>query len=341
MSAPHLAIINTGLVSSVGLTAPASCAAIRAKVSNANETRFVGSDGEWIMAHSVLLGKPWLGRAKLVQMAVLVIEECLTDVPQHNWTQIPLMLCIAERDRPGRLEGLDDELLLEIQSELGIEFAKQSLILPYGRVGASTALMRTRALLRDASVPYSLIVAVDSFVHWPTLVEYERQGRLLASNNSNGFLPGEGAGALLVGPSQNGQQLLCAGLGFATETATIEAEQPLRGEGMAKAIKGALAEAECEFTDLDFRITDLSGEQYYFKEAALGLSRILRVRKELFDIWQPAECVGEVGAVSGVITMAVANAAYRKSYAPGPRVLCHAANDDGLRSAAVLQYRDI
>ena len=32
--------------------------------------------------------------------------------------------------------------------------------------------------------------------------------------------------------------------------------------------------------DFDYRITDLSGEQYYFKEAALALSRTLRQSKE-------------------------------------------------------------
>ena len=50
----------------------------------------------------------------------------------------------------------------------------------------------------------------------------------------------------------------------------------MRADGLATAIKGALADAGCEMHDMDYRITDLSGEQYYFKEAALALSRTLR-----------------------------------------------------------------
>jgi 3-oxoacyl-[acyl-carrier-protein] synthase-1 len=34
----------------------------------------------------------------------------------------------------------------------------------------------------------------------------------------------------------------------------------------------------------------------------------------------------------------LANAACGKGYAPGPRILCHVANDGGERVAAVLRY---
>ena len=91
--------------------------------------------------------------------------------------------------------------------------------------------------------------------------------------------------------------------------------------------------------DLDFRITDNSGEQYYFKEASLALSRTLRQRKEGFDIWHPAESTGETGAASGVAVIATADDACRKGYSPGPRVLSHWANDAGPRAAVTLEYR--
>ena len=68
---------------------------------------------------------------------------------------------------------------------------------------------------------------------------------------------------------------------------------------------------------VDLRIADLSGEQYYFKEATLAVARTLRQRKEEFDIWHPAECVGEVGAVAGICVIALADAACRKAYGKG------------------------
>lgn len=340
MSATPLAVLSTGLVTSVGLTGAASCAAIRTKISNPTETRFIDSRGEWLIAHCVPLEQPWFGRPKLVKMAALAIEDCLEDVPRDHWSRIPLLLCVSEPERPGRLKGLDDELYGSIQHELGAEFAEQSLIIRNGRVSAATALLHARKLITEDDAPLVLIAATDSLLNWQTLRFYERQERLLTAWNSNGFLPGEGAGALLLGRDTGNQpQLLLCGLGFATEPATVEGEQPLRGEGLALAIRRALQEADCALHDLDFRIADVSGEQYYFKEAALALSRVLRTRKEAFDIWHPAECIGEAGSVSGLATLVVAETACRKAYAPGPGILCHAANDGGERAAAVLRYR--
>jgi len=92
--------------------------------------------------------------------------------------------------------------------------------------------------------------------------------------------------------------------------------------------------------DLDFRITDVSGEQYYFKEATLALSRILRQRKEKFDIWHPAECIGETGAAAGVAMIVIVNSASRNGYSSGSNILAHMASDPGQRAAIVLQWRN-
>ena len=88
--------------------------------------------------------------------------------------------------------------------------------------------------------------------------------------------------------------------------------------------------------DLDYRITDISGEQYQFKEAALAEARLLRQHKEEFDIWHPADCIGEIGAASLPCMLGVALYAAHKGYAPGPRLLAHLGNDDGKRVALVL-----
>lgn len=339
MPAQPIAIKSTGLVTSVGLSAPATCAAIRAKISNPTETRFIDSGGEWIMAHQVALEKPWRGRTKLAKMAAMAIAECLENIERQEWASIPLLLCVAEPERPGRLEGLDDQLFPDIEQELGTRFAPESAIIAQGRVSVAIALAQARKLIHESGIPHVLVAATDSLLSWPSLSVYEREERLLTPRNSNGFMPGEGGGALLVGGTAGAGELLCTGIGFGMELAHIDSDEPLRAEGLTLAIKGALAEAGCEMHDLDYRITDLSGEQYYFKEAALALSRTLRKRKEEFDIWHPAESIGESGSVGGIAALAIANAAGRKAYSPGRNVLAHMANDRGQRSAAVLHFR--
>lgn len=339
MSALPIAIKSVGLVSSVGLSAPASCAAIRARISNPTETRFMGSDGEWIMAHQVPLEKPWRGLAKLSRMATMAISECLEGLPREAWRKLPLLLCVAEKERPGRFEGLDDRLFGEIQEELDVRFAPDSAIFAHGRVSVAVALAQARKLIAAGDCPLVLIAAADSLLTWSTLSVYERDDRLLTMRNSNGLMPGEGAGALLVGQPAGKAELQCKGVGFALEKAHVDSGEPLRADGLSAAIRNALAEAGCALHDLDYRITDLSGEQYYFKEAALALSRVLRQRKAEFDLWHPAESIGEAGAAAGVAVLAVASAAGRKAYAPGPGILAHLANDAGQRAAVVLNFR--
>jgi 3-oxoacyl-[acyl-carrier-protein] synthase-1 len=105
---------------------------------------------------------------------------------------------------------------------------------------------------------------------------------------------------------------------------------------MVQAFQTALADGGRTMADVDFRITDANGEQYWFKEAALAVTRILRVRKEEFDIWHPADCIGEVGAAIGPCALGVALAATRKNYAPGRGSLCHFSGEDGNRLAMLL-----
>jgi 3-oxoacyl-[acyl-carrier-protein] synthase I len=335
------AILSTGLVTSVGLSAPAACAAIRAGITNHTETRFMGSDGEWIVGAQVPLEKPWRGRTKLVKMAAMAIEEALEPIGDVAPASLPLLLCVAERDRPGRLDGLDELLFAELEAELGMRFdAKASGVVPQGRVGVLLALERARKLMVEMKLPRVLIAATDSLLVAPTLAGYGEQDRLLTSRNSNGFIPGEAAGAVVVGveASTKSLELLCMGIGRGTEPAHVASDQPLRADGLTDAMKTALTDAGCDMGAMDFRITDNSGEQYYFKEAALALSRTLRVRKEEFDIWHPADCIGEVGAAIGTAILAKALAACRKAYSRGHSILAHAGNDAGRRAAAVLRY---
>ena len=338
MTAAPIAILSTGLVTSVGLSAPATCAAIRAKISNPSETRFMGGDGEWIMAHQVQLEKPWRGLAKLARMAAMAIEECLAEVSREKWPEIPLLLCVAERERPGRFQGLDEQLFFEIERLLEIKFSPDSIVVPLGSVSTAVALMQARKLIHERNIPRVLIAATDTLLTWPTLSYYEQDNRLLNQDNSNGFIPGEAAGALLLRKCCGPLQLMCVGIGLGMEQAHIDSTEPLRADGLTAAINGALDAAAFQLHDLDDRVTDISGEQYHFLEAALALARTLRQHKKDFDLSHPAECTGEVGATVGVIILACAKAACEKHYAKGSKILAHMSNDAGQRAALSLEY---
>jgi 3-oxoacyl-[acyl-carrier-protein] synthase-1 len=331
-------IVSAGLVTSVGLSAESACAAIRVGIANPTTTRFIAADGEWIKAHQVPLEEPVRGRPRLVKMLIRAIVDCLGE-PPSDVDAVPLLLCLAERTRPGRLEGIDELLFEELERDLSVRFHPAfSGVIARGRVGVPLALARARELVNNHGCPRVIVAAADSLVVGPTLVAYHSKGRLLSKKNSNGFLPGEAAGALLVSADEAGTGLVCEGIGVAAEAATVEGDAPLRADGLTAAISLALQDASCDMSGVDYRITDNSGEHYYFKEAALAMTRTTRVRKEEFEVWHPADCIGEVGAAIGIAAVAVGLLSGRKGYSPGQRCLVHLAADGGARSALVLRY---
>lgn len=340
MTVVPIAILQCGIVCGVGLSAPAACAAIRAGVSNFQATLFTDHGGELIVGSGVWLEKRSHGRKKLLQMLKLAVSECLS-ARTFQIGSLPLLLCVAEMERPGRIAGLDHELFHELQNALDMRFSSTaSAVIAHGRVSTALALARARVLIQQHGFPAVLIAAVDSMLVGRSLSVYEDRQRLLTSGNSNGFIPGEAASAALVGPPDNTEPsaLLCTGIGLAEETSGIDTDKPLRADGLTRAIKAALAEAQCELGELDYRLTDSNGEQYYFKEAALALTRVLRQRREDHFLLHPADCIGDVGAAIGPVILALGLEANRKSYWYGPRILMHTGSDAGLRSAVVLRY---
>lgn len=335
-----LAITATGLVTGVGLNSPATCAAIRCAIDNFQETRFMDSGGEWILGCEVPMEEPWRGKIKLIKMAAAAIKEVLQQNPDINTAETPLLLCLAEHSRPGRILDDDAQFFLDLQDELEIEFSDQSLVIAAGHVSVAVAFKHAREMIHQQIARQVIVAATDTMLVAQTLSKYEEKERLLTSKNSNGFIPGEAGAALLVesGNSKSGGILYCEGLGFAIETANVDSDESLRAEGLTAAIKESLQDAGCEMSDLDFRITDISGEQYYFKEASLALSRTLRKRKEEFDICHPADCVGEVGSAQGLIMLSVLKVACEKAYTKGYRMCAHMGNEDGKRSSLILAW---
>jgi 3-oxoacyl-[acyl-carrier-protein] synthase I len=330
-----VALLNAGLVTSAGFSAPSTYAAIRAKVGNPSVTRFRGGTADWLMVHQVDL--PWRGVRKLAVMASIAIEECLVGTSLR--VAPVLLLCVSEPTRPGRIERIDEEILPTIEAELGMRFDRaRSRVVAQGRIGAFVALARARQLLHGGDADHVVVAAADSLVVRGTLAGYCEQDRILSEPNSNGFIPGEGAGAVLVGRNlSHPQAVACLGIGTGMETATVLSDEPLRAAGLTAAIAAALNDAgNVAFEQIDVRISDISGEQYGFKDAALAAARLLRKRRAVQDLWHPAETVGEIGSAIGLVMLSIARSAFTQGHLQSPVVLLHAGNDAGQRAACAI-----
>jgi 3-oxoacyl-[acyl-carrier-protein] synthase-1 len=324
----------------VGFNAPASLAAMRAHLRNVREV------GLWDPESAagppvgkVDLPQWWVGLGKLADLVAPAIHECLQAAKPTPPGEIVLLLGLPSADRPHRVEGLDTALLAEIEARLSCRFHQRSAVLAQGHVSAAVGLHAASELIERQGVGLVIIAAVDSLLDEDLKAHYLERRRLLTPENSNGFSLGEAGAAVLVGKAGQRDGLRILGLGFGRESATIESDLPLKADGLAAAIRGALGESSSTMDDVQYRITDLNGEHYKFKEMLLAMMRFpYKPKPRVLDLWHPNEHLGDVGAAIGPIVLATALDAARKDYAVGPRVLCTFGNDDGARAAIVAQH---
>jgi 3-oxoacyl-[acyl-carrier-protein] synthase I len=330
-----LAITAIGMVAAVGLDAPSACAAMRAKLDGFQETRFHGPRGGWLIGAPVPLPRTWIGERRLACLAAGAIIEALNHAPDARG-QTKLILCIGERERPGNPVRSPESLLRRISEIVEVEEFSRSRVIAHGRPSGHVALNQAQRMLGSGESAYVMIVGVDSYLTSSTIRHYIGENRILAPQNPNGFIPGEAAAAVLLS-RQGSRTLRLTGIGLAREQAVIyNAEDiPLRADGMTAAYNAALDQTGIGMNRLGYRISDLIGEQYWFKQTTLANLRLLRGRHEFQDLWSPTEFVGNVGAAVVPLMMGMAWTAARKGYDRGSPVLIEASNDAGACGAAI------
>ncbi|PTV94333.1 3-oxoacyl-[acyl-carrier-protein] synthase-1 [Rhodobacter aestuarii] len=327
-----LALLGCGMCSAIGLNAPAACAAFRARLDNFTETRFISQGGDWLLGAQVPLQQPLRGTARLVDLIAGPIRECFAQA-RSPAAEIPILLCLSETRRPGRRPGFDEALLEGLIAALDLPGPEMLRPYAFGQVGGAVALRDARALIASGT-PEVIVAGVDSLLEAGALRHYDHAGRVLSENNPTGFMPGEAGAAVLLGATGGP---LVRGIGFGVEEATLDSGQPLRAEGMVTAMRQALGEAGLDYGQISYRINDLTGEQYYFREATLAQTRLWRGKGDPEQVWTLADGMGHTGAAVVPSGLAVALTAARKGYAPGPIALYHGADDSGRRAAIVIE----
>lgn len=336
-------IVATGMVSPVGLTAPTSCAAIRAKVSAFQELPYLDNTGQPIIGAAVPGFTPSVVRRdRVLHLLARAIHDCLGNGQIARTERIPLLVGTAEPDRPGCVGGAGADFIADAEAVLQLRFdTHRSLTISTGHVAGFEALRRAQELLEDPRVPACLICGVDSYVNASSLLWLDRTGRLKTPDNSDGVIPGEGAACVLaIRPYQEQADRCTArllGLGFAHEDASVLTQEPTIGLGLAEAARQALAQAGMGLHDVDFRISDVTGESYGFREQSLLVSRVMRVRRECLPIWHTADSLGDTGAAAGVCQLIVALQAWRRRYAPGKRAIGFTSAVTGDRAVVVIE----
>lgn len=332
-----LSISCLSLISPLGHTPQSTAAALRSGIAAFDELGYLDRAGVKIMGAFVpAVPAETRGQARLKALARLIFEELDPDIGGTlPWDRMPVILCTREMQRPGgRLRGVAADLKLPDGSTF--QPAGTSHIAG-GPTSAFDAIGRARGMLADPEVPACLILAIDSLIDARVLIWLDEDDRLKTSLQTDGVIPGEAACLALVSREpMTPTWLTFKGLGVAQEPATVLNEEPLLGEGLTAALRAALDEARIGLHQVDFRMSDVAGESYAFKELVLAQTRLMRQVRTSQPVWHPADCIGDCGAAAGMVQFAWAEQAFVRGYAPGTVAALHGSSAFGARAAAIV-----
>lgn len=326
-----LAVLGTGLVSPVGLTARDHAFFIRAREPAPGPSPFVRSD---LRSLDVRLC-PWLGARlpvadRLVSMAEMAIAEALAPLPSD--VRPAIYLCTA-RPRPGLTEEdrahLARAVLARVRAPTSTPVWEAS--------GAFEAIQLAEETFREGRADIAVVVAADTWISIAALAELvEHPPGPWAMEPS---CPSEAAAAfVLMSPTEARRRALTP-LGVvhaahvAAGLANDDNDEPADGAAMSRALRAIAPDAPVRAAFGQGSVDDLRAAEW-----RLAVARSVRS----FDPWCqflcPEEDMGVVGAAAGAVNLVYALAALRhrtvRLAEPEAPFLVWAISRDGMRGLA-------
>lgn len=340
-------VLITGLGAStpVGRSAWASAAAVRAGISGfVRHPYMIDTAGEPMRAAIA----PWLdiglqGTGRLAALLLPAMEEALAALPVAVPAERFALALGLPGERPGLPSDVAGPLLQQVHQRFDRRFGRQITFLA-GHAAGLLALRAAFQALSQGRLDACLVAGVDSWIAPETLAWLEAGDQLHGAgrlNNAWGFIPGEGAGALLL--LREGAGMPPEATVWARLLSVSQAHEPKRiktqtvciGEGLTTAFHAALQAlpAGVKVTDI---YCDMNGEPYRADEFGFSALRTSEHFESASDFNAPADCWGDMGAAGGPLHGVLACAASHKGYANGPLALVWSSAETGERAAALL-----
>jgi 3-oxoacyl-[acyl-carrier-protein] synthase I len=327
-----LAIQSIGAVTAGGPNAALTMGAIHARFQLFEDTGVDGPAGDPITGASTPLRSKAGRPERLAALGLLALAECAAGAPESP-LPLPLLICAPNA---ADLGGPESRLLEQIVTDFGpsVDLAR-SRVIARGKDALPEALAVAEQMLAARQVLGCYLLGVDSLIAPRRLRRLVRAGLVVDGVNSDGFVPGEGAAALLLVPRRDrATKAVIAGLGRARDAGLANGEAAT-GRAIGEAVDQALADARIKPAQVAAVVHDLSGPYALFEELALASARPPLVALGGLKMIQPAFATGEIGAASGVLALAAATFFLERGVA-GEVVVALFTSDGPSRSAAIL-----
>ena len=334
-------ILGAGMITAVGLSAPSSCAAMRARISRFVEVPYTDRRNEPVVGAPVRqVSSTAKGSSRLVDLAAPALLECASAVPAAELTSVPVLLGIAGGARPAARHH-PVELVDSLRARTGLSFAPERVIFADGAMAAVKALAHARMLLRERRARWCIAGGVDSFLDQRQLRWLEDNRRLKRPNEPDGVVPGEAACFILLGASTVAGSRRAAVTGIGAEMTTPDGPPRLRGADVVSAMRAALRDAGIRTSDVAVLITDMTGERDLGVDHALAVARTFTEFQPRLHYWHTAMSLGSVGAASTFCALAWAAESARRGYAPGAHAMCLSVSETTGKGAALVSLESV
>ena len=278
----------------------------------------------------------------LIQAVTQALAPCRQGLEALDSPLTVALLVNLPLSRPGLPVDLSSRIQKELESAFPSRFGRVALA-QRGHAGALMALKSGVTLLTAGGADACVIAGADSYIDLETLEYLEEIEQLHgagARNNAWGFVPGEGAGAVLLLRRGTAERLDVAPVGRIVATG-LGVEKSLNrsgdvclGLGLTDAFREAFGGLQgAQVTDM---YCDMNGEPYRADEYGFAVTRTREHFVAPSEFVAPADCWGDVGAATGPLCLTLATIAIQKAYAKGGISLVWASSDSGERGAAVV-----
>jgi len=345
-------IAGVGMITPLGANVEMTAAAVRAEISAYQEIDYFDKDYNKIKMATVpdaalenclnevlLKGNLSAKQARLLQLATCALYELLPTLSNIN--KIPLFLAGPEQINVNDC-GINKQFLENIvgQSDINIDL-QNSRIISTGRAGGLNTIQLAFRCFESSDQDYVLVGGVDTFYDKAILDSLDSADRLLCGEAMDAFVPGEGAGFLLLThrpelAAHYDERIVFLGEpGNGIETGHIMNEKPYRGEGLDQAFKQTLH--NYNGPKIATIYSSMNGENYWAKECGVALLRNKAHFQDPITIEHNADCYGDLGVATGIVLAGIVTEKIKNGRSLAPSLI-YCSSDREQRSAVVIHH---
>lgn len=341
-------IVGAGAITSVGYSVPQVWASVRAGIARFGnhpvlDTRF--SETRLALVEEEDL-EPWHAdldlaglsnrTRRMIRLAAPALREATEGIP----VSAPFVAFLGlPRPEARSIAAAGPAMVNALAKQSGVVLdEKASQVFPVGRAAFFLALDQALRFLATGRASHVLVGSVDSHLDTRLLANLEAEQRLLGDFVSDGLVPGEGAGMLVLGrptSSQKTPQAFIAGVGVGKDPGHRYSQEPARGEGLWNAMNALFATSPLGNVRIGSTFAGLNGENFAAKEWGIAQLRHRACFADTGTFDHPADCYGDLGASTGAVTTALASLALTKHHRAGP-ALVWASSDHEERGCALV-----